>query len=136
MKDVLTNEINKIINANGINDVNNNKDIFYIDNPPNHPNEFQIDGERVYSLFKIMKKPSDYSITDADNINFPSMLFADANTLTNVPDPTIAHIVMTFPILSTANLLQIEIPYSTNTDYKIQYRYKASGTWRAWRLGQ
>jgi hypothetical protein len=128
--------INAIEGKFRVTDVVNNKDIFYIDKPANHPNEFQIDGERVYSLFKIMKKPSDYSITDADNINFPSILFAEGSTLTNVPDPTIAHIVMTFPILSTANLLQIAIPYHTNTDYKIQYRYKASGSWRAWRLGQ
>lgn len=132
----ITERINAIDGRFRVTNVNNNKDVLYIDLPPSHPNEFQIDGERVFSLFKIMKKPSDYSITDADNINFPSMLFADGSTLTNVPDPTIAHIVMTFPILSASNLLQIVIPYNTNTNYKIQYRYNAAGTWRAWRLGQ
>lgn len=134
--DSTTERINAIDGRFRVTNVTNNKDVLYIDLPPSHPNEFQIDGERVFSLFKIMKKPSDYSITDADNINFPSMLFADGSTLTNVPDPTIAHIVMTFPILSASNLLQIVIPYNTNTNYKIQYRYNASGTWRAWRLGQ
>ena len=119
-----------------VSNVTTGKDVIYYDMLTSHPNEYFVGNDKVFSLFKVMKKPSDYSITDADNINFPSMLFADGSTLTNVPDPTIAHIVMTFPILSTSNLLQIVIPYNTNTDYKIQYRYKASGTWRAWRLGQ
>ena len=137
---ISSNDVKERINAiDGkfrVTNVTTGKDVVYYDMGTAHPNEYLIGDDRVYSLFKIMKKPSDYSITDADNINFPSMLFADGSTLTNVPDPTIAHIVMTFPILSNANLLQIAIPYNTNTDYKIQYRYKASGTWRAWRLGQ
>lgn len=119
-----------------VSNVTSNKDVLYVDLPTSHPNEFLIDGERVFSLFKIMKTPAYYSITDADTINFPSVLFCDGSTVTNVPDPTIAHVVITLPILSVSNLLQIAIPYNTNTEYKIQYRYRASGNWRAWRLSQ
>lgn len=128
--------INAIDGKFRVTNVTANKDVFYVDLPTNHPNEFLMDGERVFSLFKIMKTPADYSITDADSINFPSVLFCDGSTVTNVPDPAIAHIVITLPILSVSNLLQIAIPYNTNTEYKIQYRYRASGSWRAWRLGQ
>lgn len=127
--------INAIDNKFRVTDITNNKDILYLDRP-SHPYEFQMFGERFFALYKIMKTPADYSITDADTIDFPSVLFCDGSTVTNVPDPTIAHIVITLPILSEANRLQIVIPYNTNTDYKAQYRYRASSSWRAWRLFQ
>lgn len=131
----ITERINAIDGKFRVTNVTSNKDVVYFDLLSNF-NEFFLNGEKVYTLFKVMKTPTDYSITDADDINFPSMLFCDGSTVTNVPDPTIAHIVMTFPILSVNNLLQIAIPYNTNTDYKVQYRYRASGSWRAWRLFQ
>lgn len=125
--------VNAIDGKFRVTNVTANKDVVYFDMAGSDTNEFYIDGQRVYAPYKVMKQPSDYTITDADNINFPSKLFADANSLTNVPDPAIAHIVITLPILSVNNLLQIAIPYNTNTTYTTQYRYRASGTWRAWR---
>lgn len=128
--------VNAIDGKFRVTNVTANKDVVYFDMLSNHENEYYLNGEKVFSLFKIMKTPSDYNITDADDINFPSILFCDGSSVTNVPDPTIGHILITMPILSVNNLLQIAIPYHTNTDYKIQYRYRASGSWRAWRLGQ
>lgn len=116
-----------------VTNVTDNKDVVYFDMAGSDTNEFYIDGQRVYAPYKLMKQPSDYSITDADNINFACNLMCNASSITNVPDPTIAHVLITLPILSATNLIQIAIPYNTNTDYVTQYRYKASGTWRAWR---
>lgn len=116
-----------------VTNVTDNKDVVYFDMAGSDTNEFYIDGQRVYAPYKLMKQPSDYTITDADNINFACNLMCNASSITNVPDPTIAHVLITLPILSTTNLIQIAIPYNTNTDYVTQYRYKASGTWRAWR---